>query len=536
MKFLKIDISPNSLLVLITLILNQSLNAQNAVYPNNGTLFDDKLHKLELWMDSNDFNEMIKTENLWTNQRYLVMLVYDDKDTLKNCDIRLKGNTSRTSQRKSFRIDTDKRISSQTFQGLKTFNIHGNHNDPSMIREYLSAYTMRKMGVPHARINHVRLYVNGEYFGVRGLVEFIDKTFLNTRFNEKSGNLYKCTWPADLGYKGEDQQTYKDLINPSPENERAYDLKTNETQDDYLRLVKFISKIEKLSAVDFKDSIRSWMDVDGYLKALAAEILIGHWDNYFANKNNYYLYDHSNDLKFKYIPYDMDNTFGVQWGFSNINKRDIHNWGDKSKSAAPLTYALLEHSEFQKQLESYIYGAVNDFFNESHMFPIIDSLTKRLDYWIKTDKQFSGVWTSDYGFSYEDWKKSITQGLGNHATYGVKPYISDRVSSAKQQFKFSHETGSIKSKTLWVFPNPVSDKLFVGLDKDDFYGIGREQHSDFGHSQISIQVIDITGRVSGDVNSFDLQNGAIDVSGLSNGTYLLKIEDFPAIRFQVLRF
>jgi hypothetical protein len=326
------------------------------------------------------------------------------------------------------------------------------------------------------------------------------------------------------------------MINPSPENERAYDLKTNETQDDYSRLVKFISKIDKLSATEFKDSIHSWLDVEGYLKSLAAEILIGHWDNYFTNKNNYYLYDHSKDVKFKYIPYDMDNTFGVQWGFSNINTRDIHNWGDKSKSAAPLTYALLEHSEFQKQLESYVYGAINDFFNEEHMFPIIDSLANQLDYWIKTDKHFSGVWTSDYGFSYDDWKKSITQGLGNHATYGVKPYISDRVSSAKQQFKFTHSNGNLGCMSFRIFPNPVENLLFISVSKGFMENSGNSDGSfELLQSNCSIRIFDILGRVSGDVKVTELIGGGIDISSLSNGTYFLQVGVLPMVRFQVQR-
>ncbi len=502
-------------IIAIFAMWGRNISAQNAVFPNNGTLFDDQIHKLELWMNSTDYEEMVKTENLWTNQRYLVMLVYDEKDTLRNCDIRLKGNTSRTSKRKSFRIDTDKRISSQTFQGLKTLNIHGNHNDPSMMREFLSAYTMRKMGVPHARVNHVRLYVNGEYFGVRGLVEFIDKTFLNSRFGEKSGNLYKCTWPADLSYKGDEQQKYKDIINPSPENERAYDLKTNESDDDYTGLVNLISMIEKLSANGFKDSIEKQFNVNAYLKALAAEVLIGHWDNYFANKNNYYLYDHVKDKKMNYIPYDMDNTFGVQWGFSNINKRDIHNWGDKGKSAAPLTYALLEHTEYQKIYEGYIYDGIENFFNEIHMYPVIDSLTKRLDPWIKLDKQFSGVWESDYGFTYEDWKKCINQVLGNHATYGIKPYIADRSNSAKQQFKFSNHVGEIKRDEILIYPNPASMYLIVNQI-----------------SGKSFEVLDLLGNI---VSCGEIQDGKVDISILKNGVYLLRSENRTVGRFQVVR-
>lgn len=501
------------------------LTSQNAVYPNNGTLFDDQIHKLELWMDTSDYNEMVKTENLWTNQRYLVTLIYDEKDTLSNCDIRLKGNTSRTSKRKSFRIDTDKRISSQSFQGLKTLNIHGNHNDPSMMREFLSAYTMRKMGVPHARVNHVRLYVNGEYFGVRGIVEFIDKTFLNSRFNEKSGNLYKCTWPADLGYLGENQQSYKDVINPSPENERAYDLKTNESQDDYTRLVNLISLIHKLPADKFKDSIGEWVNTDAYLKALAAEILIGHWDNYFANKNNYYLYDQTKDQTFNYLPYDMDNTFGVQWGFSNINTRNIHNWGDKGKSSATLTYALLEHAEFQKMFEGFVFGAVNDFFNEEHMFPVIDSLAKRLDPWIKEDKHFSGTWSSDYGFTYDDWKKSINQGLGNHATFGVKPYISDRVASAKQQFKFTHGFNDKESSKYVLFPNPTSHFVFVHDLKFDGKRLGDD----------ASEVVDIYSYTGDSIAKIKWDDGFLDVSKLPNGIYILMMGSERLGKLQIMK-
>jgi hypothetical protein len=220
----------------------------------------------------------------------------------------------------------------------------------------------------------------------------------------------------------------------------------------------------------------------------------------------------------KYLPYDMDNTFGVQWGFSNINNRNIYNWGDKNKSAAPLTYALLAHTEFQRIFEGYLYGGIEDFFNPKHMYPIIDSLSKRLDPWIKEDKHFAGIWDSDYGFSYEDWKKSIVQGLGNHATYGIKPYISDRGESAKQQFKFSHGVDPNSNISCALYPNPASTYLII-----DDKSIGNIS---------KIRVFDLIGK---QMNINILEENKLDVTSLKDGIYFLMLENRFVGRFEMKR-
>ena len=230
--------------IFTALILKSSaVFSQSALYPSNGTLFDDKLHSINIIIPENDFTALQHPDSLWNNKRYPITFVYDEKDTVKQATIRLKGNTSRSSAKKSFRIDFDKIIDNQTYQDLETIYIHGNHNDASMMREFLSAYVMRQMGVPCNRANHVKLYINGEYYGLRSLVEYVDKDFLKTRFGTNKGNNYKCTWPADLAWLGSSEQSYKDVINPSPERERAYDLKTNEDEDDYSRLVSLIDLI-----------------------------------------------------------------------------------------------------------------------------------------------------------------------------------------------------------------------------------------------------------------------------------------------------
>ena len=328
-------------LYIIGLCLPKSARSQSAVYPKPGTVFDRKLHSIQLWIHPDSLNQMLLKENWYSDHSYPALFVYDNEDTLHTVGLRLKGNTSRAAKKKGFRIDFDQ-FSQQTFQGLKKFNINGNHNDPSMSREYLAAHAMNQAYNPSIRGNLVRLYINGEYWGVRNNSEFIDKTFVQSRFGDNTGNLYKCSWPCDLTWKGANQQTYKDMMNGG---ERAYDLKTNETADDYSDLVNLINAINNSPTDSFIPRIERMFDVQAYLKTLAMEVLVGHWDNYFANKNNYWLYHNMKTGKFVYLPYDMDNTWGVQWGFSNIGNRNIHDWGNKAGSAAPsLTNCSPSHS------------------------------------------------------------------------------------------------------------------------------------------------------------------------------------------------
>jgi spore coat protein CotH len=499
----------NKLFVGAVFLMAASLSGQSAVYPNSGTLFDDKLHELRLVMSADSFYHMQQSDQLWTNHRYLVAVVYDG-DTLKQCDIRLKGNTSRGSKRKSFRIDFDKRVDGQTLQGLETIYIHGSHNDPSMMREYLSAYVMKKMEVPSVRVNHVKLYLNDSYLGVRGLVEYIDKDFLKTRFGSSKGNNYKCTWPADLSWLGSDQAEYKKLINPSPENERAYDLKTNETLDDYSDIVELADWVNnKAKQQDFTTEFPKIFDVDGYLKALAAEVLIGHWDNYFYNKNNYFIYHHPTTGKMVYMPYDMDNTFGVQWGVDNINKRDIHQWGNTSKSKAPLTYALLAHDEFRLIYERYMYQAIQSFFNLDHMGPVIDALMFRLDAAVKDDLHFAGKVDTDYGYTYNDWQKTDDIAWGNHVTYGIKPYIEDRMNSALLQMDFKHSVNGLSPNFVRLFPNPVGQGETVYLNHLD--GV------------IQGDKIIIYNSLGVKVRELELNGSGFEIEGLAEGIYWIQI-------------
>lgn len=496
-----------------------SATAQNAVYPNPGTVFDRKLHTIRILIPQDSFNHMVSSENIWSNYKYRATFIYDEKDTIYNVGIRIKGNTSRSANRKSFRIDINA-FEKQTFQGLKNLNIHGNHNDPSMSREYLSAFAMNQAEVPCLRVNFVKFFINNQYFGIRANSEFIDKTFLLGRFNNDKGNLYKCTWPADLAWLGFDQNKYKEIINNPILNERAYELKTNESKDDYSDLINLINVINNSPKDSFPARLERIFDVQMYLRTLAMEVLNGHWDNYYANKNNYYLYNNPSTGKFMYLPYDMDNTFGVQWGFNDINKRDIYNWGSSS-SAAPLTKNILSHTQYRRDYEFYIKNLLQDAWHRDSLYAELDYINQLIQADMKTDPFFDGTLTNDYGFTFKNWQESYTSAWGNHVSFGIKPYIYDRSTSALSQFKFANVEDKISSIPN-IYPNPsVNSELIV-------------RFPDFTIPEtIEILIFDIQGKLMLHYPTVIPNNNlaCLNTETLKPGNYIIKIGNYVPLKW-----
>lgn len=444
-------------LILFGLGLISHSFSQTAIFPASGTLYDNVLHEIRIVIPPDSLADLLKPENRWTNHKYPANLVYDGKDTLVNVGIRIRGNTSRNAKRLAFRIDLDE-FAEQNFQGIKTFHLKGEHNDPSLLRQWICSQVLLRAGIPGYRVNPVKVYFNSVYQGLYMQVEHVGKTFLDSRLGNKKGNLFKCTWPADLDYLGTNQTAYKAIINPSPLNERAYELQTNESADDYSMLVNLIQVVNSTPSAELEQKLNQVFEVDAYLNLLAAEVLLGHWDNYFFNKNNYYLYFHSETGKAHYFSYDLDNTLGVEWSVPDIGSRDINNWGNLSWSKSPLTYKILSVPAFKDSYNRKIKWLCEEVFNES-LFPMIDSMKAQISSAVQTDPFYAGQRESDYGFDFADWNQSFTGSLGGHVKNGIKPYITQRKNSALAQVKLStgsYENFGYKSP---IFINPIADGI-----------------------------------------------------------------------------
>lgn len=286
----------------------------------------------------------------------------------------------------------------RAFMGLEKIFFRYNRDDPSYQRELLAHDILNSYGIPVSRVAHakIELQINGDgnYFGktlpitynmgVFQMVEQVDKPFLK-RFFGKNGFLFKigggdlagseeinslCVFYEDsdhyvdenfcqIGVEKSDPESREEwlgsanYLNPSFVNSDIndggeesqfkpykpnYDLKSKKKSLDEGRVLlqDFIRFVQTNPSASL---LSEQFDVNGFIKAQAAEIVIGAVDHYVRVANNYYLYFNPLTAKWIYMPNDFDFTF-----------RDHHPlaWGTPEWAAAfrdiAGTYAFPENN------------------------------------------------------------------------------------------------------------------------------------------------------------------------------------------------
>lgn len=430
----------------------------NAQSPATSLFDESRVAKIFLVLPADSLQQMINT--LENNYYYHARFVFDDgvvRDTLESVGLRLRGNTSLVSQKKSFKISFNAYETGREYQGVRKLNLLGSHNDPTMIREKLFYHVWGKAGMPERRGSFVQLYINNEYRGLYTNMEEIDKQWLTRVFGNNDGNLYKCTWPADLQYLGENEEGYKAIMN-NPES-RAYDLVTNETADDYSRFVALVKTLNQPVDGNYETTLQGILNVESVLKAFALDVATGNWDDYFVNKNNYYLYDSPVTGRFEFITFDTDNTFGVDWVGSNWAKRNALEW-HTTFEPRPLATQLLQSPAYFTRYVQLLDSFTRHILRPALIFPKIDYYHQLI-----TPSAVNDVYrTLDWGYDFADFQFGITQTIDDHTPYGIKPFLETRYDSTMAQIApFVVHTGNTAPQMLeaQIFPNPSANWILV---------------------------------------------------------------------------
>ncbi len=399
--------------------------------PEPSPLYDDsRLATIRISIDPVLLNAILAPGNEESEVEHPAVFEYDDGvtvETVNNVGFRLRGNTSRFSAKKSFKVSFNAFERGKRFLGVEKLNLNGEHNDPTIIRSKLAWDLFAEQGVIATRAAHVRLFINEVYFGLYANVEHVDEQFLMSRFGDDSGNLYRSLWPADLRYLGPDAADYY-----PDASRRPYDLKLKDSDTEgYGDLAHFIDVLNNTGASQFAEQIGAVFDVNGFLRSLAVDVVTGSWDNYWYLKNNYYLYHNPRSGLFEYIPYDFDNSFGIWWegieGGLDWGTRNIYSWG--SSEARPLTDRLFEVQAFVDRYTFFVEQLLDDGFDPPRITARIDSLRAQ----IATAAEADSFRTLDYGYSVQDFHDAFEQALGGHVTYGLKSYVQARHQSALSQ-------------------------------------------------------------------------------------------------------
>jgi spore coat protein CotH len=421
----------NKIIIAFLLIVSVALVKSQTVFPENGPLFNDEVvPRIDITINPDTLDWLYQSENLDSDIEFSARFIFNNGeiiDTIEPVGFRLRGNTSRHSQKKSFKVSFNRFTSGGKYYGVEKLNLNGEHNDPSVIRSKICWDIFRKMDIPASRSNHVQVYINGNYYGLYINVEHIDEEYIKTRFAYNDGNLYKCLYPADLNYLGEDPDLYK----LAPYGDRTYELKINEEADDYSDIANFIDVLNNASADDLKCQLDEVFNTYDYLKIIAADILMGDWDGYIYNQNNYYIYHNTVTNKFEFIPYDYDNTLGIDWLNRDWGTRNIYDWQQHGDNYRPLYERIMNDEELRNQYTYYMNQLVTNTIDIDSLITAIGERRDMIAPYLINDPYYP----LDYGYTMDDFYNSFNNALGGHVDYGLFPYLETRVSSIINQLE-----------------------------------------------------------------------------------------------------
>jgi spore coat protein CotH len=388
----------------------------------------DSIHTIKIYFNQcNYWDSLTYYKNV---QDSLDMATYMQANVIINgkifysCGVRFKGESSYEfypGKKKPFRIKFDKFIKKQDFDGLEDLNLTNNFKDPTMIREKIYLDLMNKHGLPAPRATFAKVYINDKYWGLYQANENIDNVFLETRFNEKKGNLFQGDPVANFVYLGNDQSKYY----------MRYGLKNNEEKNDWSDLVRLIKMINDtiLSEEEYAQRINKLINLEDCLKSWAINNLIGNIDAYnMFYPHNFFIYHDSASTKWQWISLDGNYSFAA-WN-PIMNYPQLTRMSVMIPDSTPYNDArpLLERTLgsnliIQRHYLRIVKELFNSDFKPERMNHIIDSLSLRIRVAVYAD--------SNKMYSNTDFDTNISSTIGDpldpgNFIPGLKAFLADR--------------------------------------------------------------------------------------------------------------
>ncbi len=440
--------------------------------------------------------------------------------------VRYKGNSSynHPGNKKAFKIDFNRFVSSQNYDGLKKLNFSNGFKDPSVIREKIFFDVSQEAGVPTPRASFANVYFNGELLGFYTVIEQIDDQFLDWRILDDDGNLFKAGDnfgggpggggdAADLVYYGDDQAAY----------EAKYELKSNEEENDWTDLIELIDFINNSSSQELEEELANHLELQEYLRSAALDNLFGNFDSYTGSARNYYIYHNLTTDKWEWIKWDGNEAFGSYpagggggpGGGGGQNPIQIEP--DYSDPDRPLLDAIFDTPALYDQYMAHYCDLLALYFNSEYIDAHIDEIKELVQDAVYADdnKMYSNA---DFDTNVESDISGGGPGPGGGGTtYGLKSFVAERAAFLNNlidcsQYELPEDTTTTslerwEIKGMKIFPNPAAQATTIEWEGE----------------VAQIQLINVLGEIVLSENTQSKNNLSLEVAELKSGLYFIQL-------------
>ncbi len=269
--------------------------------------------------------------------------------------VRKKGFLGSQSDTKpSLKLRYDKYVDGQSLGGvMERMTLNNSVQDPSMINTCLAYQVFAAAGSPAPRCNFATVTVNGKELGLYIHLEELKKPFLARHFDSAEGNLYEGT-----------------VSDFTPEYRGTMEKKTNEDKDDWSDVEAVMSALQDRSESGL-ESLGEVVDLDRFLSFWATEVLVGHWDGYTGDRNNYHFYREPGE-RFVFLPWGTDDTFHLK---EDPNPFDnISNPPPSVLALTAIPNRLYNHPEWRLKYAARLKEVLDTAWDEEALLASVDEM------------------------------------------------------------------------------------------------------------------------------------------------------------------
>lgn len=198
------------------------------------------------------------------------------------------GSFRQVDERPGFTVHLGKFGGEQRLHGLRRFHLNNGLQDDSRLSEWLGGEIFRAAGYPAPRVAHARVWLDGEDLGIYVLREGFDAQFLQRVFGNTNGNLYDGGFCEDI--------------------DAALEKDAGSGPDDRSDLRRLLDGC-RAAAEQRETTLEAVLDLAAFVDFAALEAMLGHWDGYTQNRNNFRLWLPV-EGQARFLPHGMDQLFG----------------------------------------------------------------------------------------------------------------------------------------------------------------------------------------------------------------------------------
>ena len=278
-----------------------------------------------------------------------------DGVTYADVGVRKKGFVgSQSSIKPALKLRFDKYVEGQTLGGVvERMTLNNSIQDPSLINTCLAYQIFADAGLPAPRCNFATVSVNSENLGLYVHVEDLKTSMVPRTFANAEGNLYEGT-----------------VSDFRPEWRGTFEKKTNEDAADWADIDAVVAALQDPSEAGW-EALNAAVDLDRFLSFWATEVLVGHWDGYAGDRNNYHFYREP-DGPFVFIPWGVDDVFHL---------KDDPNPFDEITEPPPsvlahgaIAHRLYQDADGRAAYTSRLQDLLDTVWNEAELLQGVDAM------------------------------------------------------------------------------------------------------------------------------------------------------------------